>query len=464
MKTINIAFRNIFRNARRSLMTVLAICVSAVSILLFGGYVFAIMYGLQTGIVRSTGHLHVYQKGFFDYGSGNPGGYGISHYEDVIGLIQEDSLLKDRVEVATPVLNIYGIAGNFAADASKTFFGIGVIPSDREKMRKWNDYLLKDIRPRDLGLFDNDTEGGVVGYGMARMLQLCNALQLADCKDKAKEQITQVSPAGEDFSALSEIEAKERSEAPVDKRPKLDLLAATAAGAPNVVTLYVNKADSQGVKELDDSFVAMHLSLAQRLLYGKGEKKVTGIVLQLKHTTDIPAATKRLQEIFTEKHLDFEIKDFRKLTPTYGQIIALFAAIFTFLALIMGVIVLFTIVNTMSMSVMERVNEIGTVRAMGVRRGGILRQFLAEGCLLGILGATIGSLVAAIIAIVINTSGITWTPPNNVEPVFLTIQIFHNPAFLPSPWLILILLAVASAFIPARKAARMIIVDALRHV
>jgi len=202
----------------------------------------------------------------------------------------------------------------------------------------------------------------------------------------------------------------------------------------------------------------------QRLLYGKGEKKVTGIILQLKHTKDLPIAVNRLNELFAANNQDLEVRDFKKLSPTYGQIISMFVAIFTFLAMIMGIIVLFTIVNTMSMSVMERVNEIGTVRALGIRRSGVMRLFLTEGCLLGVLGATIGALLAAAAAFAINAAGITWTPPNNVEPVFLTVLLFQNPVFLPVTWAGLILLAVISSFIPARKAARMIIVDALRHV
>ena len=464
MKTLSIAFRNIFRNARRSIMTVLAIAVSAISILLFGGFVFAIIYGLETGIVQGTGHLQIYQKGFFDYGSGNPAAYGISHYEDVIRYITEDPQLKNLVEIATPVLRIYGIAGNFAADTSKTFFGLGMIPSERDKMRNWNDYYLKENRRPALGLFDNDTEGGVVGYGMARMLQLCDALHLENCTDKVPDTAASSAPAGEDFSSLIALDAEEQSKAPEDKRPKLDLLAATVSGAPNVLTLFVNKAENRGIKEVDDSFVAMHLSFAQRLLYGKGEKKVSGIVLQLKHTKDIPVVEKRLAEIFSARNLNFEVKDFKQLSPMYGQTISMFISIFTFLALIMGVIVLFTIVNTMSMCVMERVNEIGTVRALGVRRSGVLRLFLTEGCLMGVLGATFGSLIAVVAALLINTSGMTWTPPNYVQPVFLTIRVFVNPAFLPVTWLVLILLAVMSSFIPARKAARMMIVDALRHV
>jgi putative ABC transport system permease protein len=464
MKTVVIAFRNIFRNGRRSTMTVLAICVSTISILLFGGYIYAIIYGLQTNIVRSTGHLHIYRKGFFDFGSGNPGVYGIGNYDEIIKMLTNAPILKDTVLVATPTLNLYGIAGNFAEESSKTFFGIGVIPSNREKMKTWNEYQLRNTGSHTSGLSDNDTEGGIVGIGMARMLHLCGALHIPQCTNDKKMQESAPSGKIEDFSSLPEMSSPDPPEAKTEQRPKLDLLAATSGGAPNVVTLYVNKADSQGIKEVDDNFIAMHLSLAQQLLYGRGEKKVTGIILQLRHTKDIPLITKRLGEIFVEHHLDFEIKDFRTLTPNYGQIIGMFAAIFTFLAMIMGVIVLFTIANAMGMSVMERVNEIGTIRAMGVRRWGILVQFLTEGSLLGFLGATIGALSAVAIAFTINTSGLTWVPPNNIDPVYLTIQLFQNPLFLPLVWLMLIVLAGLSAYLPARKAARMVIVDALRHV
>jgi putative ABC transport system permease protein len=48
--------------------------------------------------------------------------------------------------------------------------------------------------------------------------------------------------------------------------------------------------------------------------------------------------------------------------------------------------VLFTVTNAMGMSVVERTGEIGTSRAMGVRRHGIRKQFLAEGGLLGVMG------------------------------------------------------------------------------
>ncbi|MBA4367214.1 MAG: ABC transporter permease [Desulfobacterium sp.] len=466
MKTLHIAFRNIFRNSRRSLMTILAIAVSSIAVHLFGGYVANIIYGMQTNYVCDNGHLQIYQEGFFDYGAGNPVAYGISRYQDLIKLITLDPQLKDHVVIATPILKFYGIAGNFKKDASKTFFGIGYVPSDLKKMRKWNDYEMpiRKSRLNRIMLSDDDIDAGIIGEGMARMLLLCEELNVKNCKGKPQEKIIDKSAAKEDFSFLEESNGLNDLPASIDKRPRLDLLAATAGGAPNIVTMYVNNTEVQGVKALDDNYAAMHISLAQRLLYGKGEKKATGIVIQLRHTKDIPFVKARLEQLFDENKLDLEFKDYTLIVPMYRQVISFLFALFSFIATIMGVIVLFTIINTMTMSVMERVDEIGTIRALGLRRSGILHQFIAEGLVLGILGATLGTVVSVITAAGINSSGIMWTPPNYVDPVPLKIMLFLNPILAPGCWLGLVMLAVASSIFPARKAGKMVIVDALRHV
>ena len=138
----------------------------------------------------------------------------------------------------------------------------------------------------------------------------------------------------------------------------------------------------------------MPLPLAQQLVYGRGEHKATGIVLQLNRSEDLKAARARLNALFGAHHLDLEVRDFAELTPFYGQVVRLFGAIFLFITLIMGVIVLFAVVNTMTMNVMERTNEIGTIRAMGVRRNGVRAQFVVEGWMLGAIAATVGVVLA----------------------------------------------------------------------
>ena len=68
----------------------------------------------------------------------------------------------------------------------------------------------------------------------------------------------------------------------------------------------------------------------------------------------------------------------------------MFAAIFGFMSVLIGAVVLFTISNTMSMTVVERTVEIGTLRAIGLRRRGIRQMFLAEAVLLGVAGSVVG--------------------------------------------------------------------------
>jgi putative ABC transport system permease protein len=242
------------------------------------------------------------------------------------------------------------------------------------------------------------------------------------------------------------------------------LLAGTTEGAPNIVSLFVREARTQGFKEIDDMYVGMDLAVAQQLLYGGGEHKAVSIVVQLHHTADIARARTLLNQLFARNKLDLEVRDFTELQPQYNQIVGLFQAIFAFIAVILGVIVLFTVVNTMSMSVMERINEIGTARAMGVRRKGIRRQFLIEGFLLGGIGATVGIALGIAVAYWFNRAGFRWQPPGqaiSVPLLMLTIGVWRLQLAI---WLGLVVTATLAALVPANRAARMKVVDALRHV
>ena len=242
------------------------------------------------------------------------------------------------------------------------------------------------------------------------------------------------------------------------------MLSATANGAPNIVSLNVAGVDTQPVKELDDNYVAMPLALAQQLVYGRGEHKVTGIVLQLHRSEDVAAARARLVSWIAERHLPLEVRDYKETNPFFVQVVGLFSLIFMFLALIMIVIVLFAVVNTMTMNVLERTAEIGTVRAMGVRRASVRRLFLAEGAVLGALGATLGVVLAFIAIALVDHGGFMWMPPGNTDPVPFELAWPTRPLLLLGTWLGLVLVATLATLPPANRAAKSRIVDALRHV
>ena len=465
---LKIAYRNMLRNLRRSTMTGSAVAAGALAMLLFGGFTSYIFAGLETNNVQRIGHLTVFREGYFLLGAGNPAAYGIDHYQGVMNLIERDPVVGPMINVITPTQSLVGIAGNFSGEveASKTFLGTGLIPSDREKMRQWDEFGASRGYVPDSRMADAEASRGLIGVGLARVLGLCTPLKLSGCpplRPAPNSPGVAVASVKQDIADLG-LRDLAGAQTASNSMPRIDLLAATAGGAPNVVSLTVSGGEPQGVKELDDNFIAMPLALAQQLVYGRSEHKATGIVLQLRRSEDLPAARTRLKSLFSQNHLALDVRDFGELTPFYGQVVQMFSSIFLFIALVMGVIVLFAVINTMTMNVMERTNEIGTIRAMGVRRAGIRAQFTVEGALIGAIGATIGAALAFSIAALVNHAGLTWIPPGNATAVPLKLDVAGRPLLVAAAWLGLALVATLAAILPANRAARLPVVDALRHV
>ena len=468
MILFKIAFRNILRNARRSGMTMAAVAVGAIAMVMFGEFMAFLVTGFETSTVDRTGHLSVFRQGYFDFGAGNPAAYGIGDYADVIRMIEDDPALKPMLAVVTPEVSLFGIAGNFDIDTSKTFFGSGVVPSERARMRDWDGHHIFTHERDDSPLRDDDPSLGVVGVGLARILGLCARLKVAHCPAPPQTAVTAQAGVAPPSVDLAELAQRDRAAAPAEQAnsglPRIDLLSATAGGAPNVMSMSVAKAEPEGIKELDENLIVMHIELAQQLLYGRGEHKATAIVVQLNDTKDMAAARARLEQLIQSHGLDLEVRDFMELQPQYRQVLGMFGAIFIFIVVVMGTIVLFTVVNTMSMSVMERTDEIGTARAMGVRRSGIRRQFVIEGWMLGAVGACAGLVLSAVIGAAVNHAGFTWTPPGQAEPIPLRLLTTGNGPLLLIVWLGLVVMATVASLIPANRAARLPVVDALRHV
>ncbi|TAK67978.1 MAG: ABC transporter permease [Betaproteobacteria bacterium] len=462
MRTLSLALRNLLRNRRRSLTTLSAMVIGAVTVLVFGGYSRNITLSLQTSYVMRGGHLQIQRKDYFLYGSGNPAAYGIAEYQHVIDVVARDPVLAPMLAVVTPTISLGGIAGNFAAGVSRTILGAGLVVADRNRMRGWNDYGLPiDLPPSPLTGTAEDAV--VIGNGVARVLELCEPLKVPNCPQRTKSEPAAGASAPADVAALSALEARPAAQ-PGEAR--IELLAANVHGAPNVASLRVVKAERQGFREFDDMFVGMHLAQAQRLLYGAEKPQATAVVLQLVHTSQIPAAKTRLAELLATmpQREPLEVQDFETLNPFYGQAIGMFAAIFGFISALIGAIVLFTVGNTMSMAVIERTAEIGTLRAMGLRRSGIRRLFMSEALLLGLMGAVAGVAAALCVAWLVNHAGLTWLPPGQVDPVPLTVRVWGETPMMLGTAAGLALVAVVSAWWPARRAGRMLIVDALRHV
>lgn len=463
MNSLSLALRNLLRNRRRSLTTLLAMIIGLVTILLFGGYSRNVIFAMQTGYVQLHGHLQIQRQDFFLMGSGNPAAYGIANYQPIIEIIKQDPVLAPMITVVTPKLSLGGIAGNFAAGVSRNVFASGVIVEEQNQMRLWDDYGSASYTPM-IALANTASDAVVIGTGVARMLQLCTPLKLDDCrKTDIDVQEAASTDIDTELTALSDLEQSTT----INKgKTTIEMLAANLHGAPNVTSLDVVKAENWGLKEFDDSYMVMHLGQAQRLLFGRDAPQVTAIQIQLKHTAQIELAQARLNTLLasTFKAQPLEVLRYETLAPIYGQTIQFFDSVFGFIATLIGVIVLFTVGNTMSMAVLERTTEIGTLRAIGQRRGGIRRLFVNEGMLLGLIGALLGVLIALLVAYLINHAGLTWTPPGYVYAYPLKVRVWGDLGLILGSAGGLLMVAILSAWWPAHRASKMLIVDALRHV
>lgn len=467
MADLLLAVRNLLRNRRRSLSTLVALAIGLASIMLFSGFQTNLGATMLTAVVRAGGHLQIQHRDYFLFGGSNPGAYGIPGYADLIQAIRSDPTLGPMVSVATPMMRFGGLAGNFEAGISRTVIGTGYVAEDMSRMRQWNEYAIPVTRPK-FPLEGTPQDSAIVGVGVARVLQLCAPLRMADCP--VPEQAAPQAPAGKPKALPSDIADLAMSEnashaSPASAGARLELLASSARGAPNVAALNVVAAEDQVFKELDEVAVLVHLGHAQRLVFGRAPPQATAVMVLLPRTADLEAATQRLQQIVDAQPggKSLAVRSFIELNPFYAQSEQMFDFIFGFIFVLIGGIVLFTVSNTMNTAVVERTVEIGTLRAIGLRQSGIRRLFLLEGFLLGCAGAITGIAIAVLLGEIINRSGLTWLPPGSSERLPLQLRVLGDVGTVATTALGLVAIATASAWWPAWRAAQLKIVEALRH-
>ena len=123
------------------------------------------------------------------------------------------------------------------------------------------------------------------------------------------------------------------------------------------------------------------------------------------------------------------------------------------------------VVNAMLMSVRERTREIGTMRALGMRRSRVVRLFVLEGMALGVVSAVVGALVGGTVVLALAATGIPMTVASLAwmaggDVLFPALV----PASLLKATLSIVLLSTLAAVYPAFSASRLEPREALHHV
>nr|VFK27550.1 MAG: putative ABC transport system permease protein [Candidatus Kentron sp. MB]VFK32100.1 MAG: putative ABC transport system permease protein [Candidatus Kentron sp. MB]VFK75642.1 MAG: putative ABC transport system permease protein [Candidatus Kentron sp. MB] len=406
MKSFTLGFRNILRNKRRTLLTLLAIVSGVTGIIVFGGFIEFAFHGLRELTIRTQlGHIQIYQAGYSEHGIANPADYLIDEPKRVEATL----MTLPNIAALTQRLSFSGLISN--GNQTVTCKAVGVVPGREEEFSSFETIL--DGQQLD----ESMNEGGVIGKDLA------NALN----------------------AGIGDY---------------LTVLTTTLDGVINAVEFQVVGIAQTGSQDYDSIFVKLPLPMVQRAMDTHSVEK---ILIMLEDTEYLPVFLGPMKAALDASGMDLEFKRWDELAFFYHKVVSLYRGMFDVIQVIIGVIVLFSIVNTMTMSVFERVREIGTLRAIGTDRLGIMRLFLTEGLLLGIIGGILGIFVGVLVATMINLSGgIAIPAPPGMSRGYQSF-ILIIPEILLYGFILTVVVSVLSSIWPAWKASRIKIVEALAH-
>ena len=168
-------------------------------------------------------------------------------------------------------------------------------------------------------------------------------------------------------------------------------------------------------------------------------------------------------EDWTGQKLDLTI--WRDEVSFLTQILDAFDVVTVFVASILLIIIAIGISNTMFNTVRERTREIGTMRAIGIHRRGVLALFLLEAALLGLFATTSGAIVGSGIAFAIDAAAIP-VPNEALRAILLseTLKMSVRPGTLVLSVVFLTVCTALAAAWPSLRAARMRPIVALGYV
>lgn len=379
MNIYKLALRGLLRNRRRSMVTMLAIAFGFAAIALFAGYTHNVYDGLGRQSIHGEmlGHLTIYKKGMRTEGKLDPEKYLLTAAE--VSAISQHVGEEAAVVMVAPRLGLSGLASN--GRASTIFIAEGIEPQAVVKLRAGA--LTEEERKS--GMFDNmrmrlDSEHPeVVGLseGLAELLHL-----------------------------------KQGDQAQV--------LVNTLSGQANAADITLGNSFNTGNAGSNDKFAFVSLSLAQSLLDAAGRAdRLTVLLNDVDQTEPMRDA---LMKKLSAAGYEVEIKTWQELSDFYTQVHGMFDMIFGFIFSIVITVVIMSVANSMGMTVIERTREIGTLRAIGLKRSGVIRLFTLESMLLTLTGCVAGLLIALGVRWGINVANISYTPPNSASAVPLLVD------------------------------------------
>ncbi len=395
---LKLAWRNLFRNPRRTLASLITVGFGAAGLLIFQGFNTGIMNQYRENTIHGYyGYGQVFPKGYYGKVLEKPWEAWIENWQAV----ETEIKAIPYVQETFPRLSFYSflVKGGITLGGK----GEGIIPE--KEILFFNQ--LNFISGGDLKTEDEI----VLGKGLAESLDA-----------KVGDQLT--------------------------------LLTQTIHGQLNGADVKVAGVFHMGIKAIDDQYFRLNLKTAQSLLN-------TDRVESFSLNTGAVKNWENVESALENKNPNLEAVRFEILDKVYYQnSVDFLEAQFSFVRSIILIIVALGIFNTIAVGLLERGGEIGALRANGETQLRLFKILTLESALVGIIGGIVGVIFAGLISVLLS-KGIPMPPGPGVTRQYLIFLEMQGPHFVQALALPAVTAIIASWW-PIRKLLRKSIPDLLR--
>ena len=408
MKILNLAWRNVFRHTRRTIITAVAISIGLAARIMIDTLMNGVDKMAATNIIDfETSHLEIFAKGY----------YREEQFFPLDNIIENPGLILDKIKGVKIIRDVaprikFQTRINNGIDELPVL-GIGV---DIEKEKS----VFKTANTVVAGQFLNAPDDIVIGTDLARDMNL-------------------------EIGSYVTIIVK-------DRHGTYDARDFTVSGLINT-----------GHPLLDSNAAIIRIDIAQQLLAMPG--MVTELCVRSRSDNRV---IKLKEEIATTIGSDSEVYTWKELNASIFEIQGFKRTMQSMLVLIIVIIAAVGIINTMLMAVMERIPEIGTLRAMGFNNNSIVRMFLYEGGIIGIFGSLLGCLLGFLMSLYLVFYGIDMSGAfgnlDHVYPIQFMFKGEIDYMTILYAFMFGVIVSVVATLLPTRRATTLEPVEALRHV
>ncbi|MBX3045041.1 MAG: ABC transporter permease [Candidatus Kapabacteria bacterium] len=400
-----IARRNLWRNRRRTLIVISSVIAGVVAIILNDSVGNGIVSQmLDNQINLHTSHIQIHQNGFNENKSIQAVLPDPNFVEDILNQNSNIATYSKRTIA-------FGLLNSANSSAGATF--VGIEPEAESKITSIKSSIIEGKYP-EIGKRDI-----LIGKKMAEKLE-------------------------------------------VEVGGKIVAVTNSSDGNVNSELFRVSGIFRAGSSDFENSNIYIPYDFAENLLELGGSFHEFAIVTNSKE--DIEIIKTQLSDSLGD---EYEILSYRDLLPLIVSYIEAYKSTIIIFYIIIGLAVLFGIINTMLMSVFERVQEFGVLMAIGMKNKKIYLMVVLESLVIGVIGSIFGFIIGMAIYLIISNTGIDLRAfSESLESMGLSAIIFPsvNLKLIINSMLVMPVTSVIGALYPAYKAIKLQPTDAIRYV